>query len=415
VSYHHVPTASNHFRHKLTEQEGNLLQVGQAIQVVLDRVEQLDEEAVPVEEALGRVLVVPVRAAADVPPFPNSAMDGFAVTAGPAGRRLRIVGESRAGHPAAETVEAGTAVRISTGAAMPAGAEAVVPVEQATDEGDQVTVSAEAEPGRHVRLPGEDLRAGAVVLEAGTRLAPAELGVAVSAGVAKVTCGRRPRVIVLCTGDELREPGATLGPGEIHNSNAVALAGLATRAGADVLAALRVADSLEATRGALAAALKRADVLLLSGGISVGPHDYVKPALAELGVEERFWSVRLQPGKPTWFGQQGRKLVFGLPGNPVSALVTFTLFARPALLALQGGTDDAARGEAELGVAVPRHGREQALRVRLERREGRLIATPNGPQGSHVLSSMVGADALAMLPPGDGEAPPGFVVRLIAL
>ncbi|MCW3065211.1 MAG: molybdenum cofactor synthesis domain protein [Solirubrobacterales bacterium] len=410
-----APDGQQGNRPKTTQLTANLLQVVQATRLVLDTVEPLGTEEVPVERALGRVLTAPVRAAGDVPRFPNSAMDGFAVTAGPAGRRLRIVGESRAGHPAGETVADGTAVRISTGAAMPAGADGVVPVEEARDDGDHVTVEAPVAPGRHVRLPGEDLRAGAVVLEAGIRLAPAELGVAVSAGAATVTCGRRPRVTVLSTGDELRPPGAELGPGEIHNSNAVALAGLATVAGAEVLGAERVSDAREATRAALSAALERSDVLLLSGGVSVGPHDHVRPALAELGVEERFWGVQLQPGKPTWFGRRDARLVFGLPGNPVSALVTYTLFARPALLALQGGTDDAARGEAELAVPVRRHNREQALRVRLERRDGRLLATPNGPQGSHVLSSMVGADALAMLPPGDGEAPAGFVVPLIAL
>jgi molybdopterin molybdotransferase len=342
-------------------------------------------------------------------------MDGFAVLAGPAGRRLRIVGESRAGHPAAERVEEGTAVRISTGAAMPAGADGIAPVEVVTVDGDHVTIEADVAPGRHVRGPGEDLKAGALVLPEGTRLGPAELGVAVGAGAATVTVGTRPTVAVLCTGDELRPPGAELGPGEIHNSNAVALAGLAARAGAEVVAAERVEDTREATRAALNDALERADVLLLSGGVSVGPHDHVRPALADLGVEERFWRVNLQPGKPTWFGTREDRLVFGLPGNPVSALVTFTLFARPALLALQGGRDDADLGEAELGVPWRRHDREQALRVRLERRDGRLVAVPNGPQGSHVLSSMVGADALAIVPPGDGEAPAGFTVRLVAL
>jgi molybdopterin molybdotransferase len=378
-------------------------------------VEGLTREEVLVEDALDRVLAGPVRAAGDVPPFANSAMDGFAVVAGPAGRRLRIVGESRAGRPAAETVAEGTAVRISTGAAMPAGADGVAPVEVVTVDGDHVVIDAEVAPGKHVRGPGEDLKAGEVVLEAGTRLGPAELGVAVSAGVASVTVGARPKVVVLATGDELRPPGAELGPGEIHNSNAVALAGLAARAGAEVLASDRVADTREATREALQAALARADVLLLSGGVSVGPHDHVRPALAELGVQERFWRVNLQPGKPTWFGTNGDTLVFGLPGNPVSALVTFTLFARPALLALQGGRDDAGLGEAELAVPWRRHEREQALRVRLERRDGRLLAAPNGPQGSHVLSSMVGADALALVPPGEGEAPAGFAVRLVAL
>jgi molybdopterin molybdotransferase len=239
--------------------------------------------------------------------------------------------------------------------------------------------------------------------------------VAVAAGTATVQVARQPKVIVLCTGDELRPPGAPLAPGEIHNSNAVALAALAQQAGATVLRADRVADTRAATKEAIARALEEADVLVLSGGVSVGPHDHVKPALAALGVEERFWRVNLQPGKPTWFGAKDGKLVFGLPGNPVSALVTFILFARPALRALQGAGEDSHLGDARLGVPWRLHGRQQALRVRLERRDDGLTAVTNGPQGSHVLHSMVGADALAIIPRGEGEAPAGLRVALVAL
>src|SRR4051794_41181360 len=291
-------------------------------------------------------------------------MDGWAVTAGPAGRSLAIAGESRAGHPAAAAVEPGTAVRISTGAALPAGAEAVVRVEDAQEEHGRVRLGAEAAPGAHVRAPGEDLVPGAGVLAAGTRVGAAELAAAVAAGAATLAVAPPPEVAVLCTGDELREPGAPLGPGEIHNSNLPALAALAARAGGTVRSTGIVPDDRAATERTLEDALAASSVVVVSGGVSVGPHDHVKPALAALGVEERFWRVALQPGKPTWFGVRGDRLVFGLPGNPVSALVTFALFARPALLALQGAAEPP-EGAARLAAPVRRNaGREQAGRVR---------------------------------------------------
>jgi molybdopterin molybdotransferase len=242
------------------------------------------------------------------------------------------------------------------------------------------------------------------VLPPGTLLGPAELAVAVGAGAGAVPCARRPRVAVLATGDELRPPGAPLRPGEIHNSNATALAALARRAGAEVVTARAVADDRASTEAAFAAALAGADVVLASGGVSVGPHDHVKAALEALGVAEGFWRVALQPGGPLWFGTRGRQLVFGLPGNPVSSHVTFLLFARPALLALQGAANPLpVRAEALLDAAMRRRAtRERAIPVRLESHAGILHAVPTGTQGSHITSSLVGADALAFVPAGEG-------------
>jgi molybdopterin molybdotransferase len=365
----------------------------------------LPAEPVGVEDAAGRVLAADVTAARDVPGFDNSAMDGFAVRSGASsGTRLRVVDESRAGTPASRELGPGEAIRISTGAAIPAGADAVAPVEEVSEAGGEITLTAPIAAGRHVRRAGEDLRAGAVVLPAGTQLGAGALAVAVGAGAAAVLCTRRPRVAILCTGDELRPPGAALGRGEIHNSNAVMLATLAQQAGAVVTTAGAVGDERAAIEAAIARALGDADVVVLSGGVSVGPHDHVKPVLAALGVAERFWRVDLQPGKPTWFGTRGAQLVFGLPGNPVSSFVTFALFARPALRALQGAEPLPPRARAALAVDVPRRRRTQALRVRLDALDGTLRATPTGVQGSHVTASLLGADALAFVAPGQDVA-----------
>lgn len=383
-----------------------MLSVQAARDLVLEDVAVLPSEDVAVADALGRALAADLRAAADVPGFANSAMDGYAVPSGPAGRTMTLVGEARAGSLSTAAAGPGHAIRISTGAAMPEGADAVVPVERARESGGEVMLEAAAERGANVRLPGEDLRAGEVALSAGAALGAAELGVAVAAGAAALACVRRPRVEIVCTGDELRAPGEPLGPGEIHNSNLVTLAALARDAGAEPTGTARVGDDRAATESVLGAALRSADVLVVSGGVSVGPHDHVKPALAALGVEERFWRVALRPGKPTWFGRHGDKLVFGLPGNPVSAMVTFLLFARPALRALQGASPEATRERAVLADALPRHpAREEAVRVRLERGDGAPRARPTGPQGSHVLRSMLGADGLALVPAGAAPLP----------
>jgi molybdopterin molybdotransferase len=374
-----------------------------------------EPEAVPVEDALGRILARDLTAAGDVPPFANSAMDGYAVSPGPAGRRLPVVGESRAGHPATRALGDADAIRISTGAALPPGAAAVIRQEDAEEHGGEITLAAAVATGQNVREAGDDVRAGQLVLPAGTTLGPSELAAAVAAGSRELACSRRPRVAVLSTGDELQAPGARLGPGEIHDTASVGLAAAAREAGAAVVLAQRIADSRGATEDALDDALERAAVIVISGGVSVGPHDHVKPALAALGVEERFWGVALKPGKPTWFGCRGDRLVFGLPGNPVSAMVTFRLFVRPALRALLGTLPEPPPASARLSEPVRRERREQAVRVKLRAEEGVMLASVTGDQGSHRLSSLAGADGLALIPAGEGELAAGETVAVLLL
>jgi molybdopterin molybdotransferase len=391
-----------------------LLGVREAQARVLAAAPRLGSDHIAVSKALDRVLAEDLNAATDVPPFACSAMDGYAIEAGGAGRTLELVGESRAGSPSNHTLGVGEAIRISTGAAVPAGATAVIRQEDVTVQGGTIQTGSQTPAGANIREAGEDMRAGVTVLRAGTRIGAAELGAAVAAGAGSIAVARRPRVAVLCTGDELRAAGEPLGPGEIHNSNGPMLAALAERCGGVAELPQLLPDDRAATETGLASALRDAEVVIVAGGVSVGPHDHVKPALAHLGVAEQFWGVALQPGKPTWFGTKGEKLVFGLPGNPVSAAVTFVLFAWPAIAALQGARfDNHSPGTAALGVAVRRKAlREQALRVRLEQDAGRTVALPNGPQGSHILTSLLGADALALIPAGEGELPAGTEVEL---
>jgi molybdopterin molybdotransferase len=356
-------------------------------------------------------------------------MDGYALLAGPEAE-LEVIDEARAGHPASEAVRPGAAIRISTGALVPEGANAVVPVERTTAvtaERDSCAVDPvirakvhksrvrvpSTEVGANIRRAGEDVALGAVVLRAGTTLGAAELGVAASVGRASLRCALRPRVVVLATGDELTPPGEPLGPGRIYGSNGFALGAQVERAGATLAGRGTVPDTPDGTREAIREALEDADVVIVSGGVSVGPHDHVKDALHELGVEEHFWGVLLRPGKPTWFGTRDATLAFGLPGNPVSAMVTFQLFARPALAALQGAAPDALRATAVLAHPVARNPRrEEAVRVRLRHTDRGLEAETTGEQGSHMLTSMLGADGLAMIAPGEGELAAGERVEV---
>jgi molybdopterin molybdotransferase len=393
-----------------------LITIADARRLVLEAVRPLPSERVAVTDAVARVLAEPLLAGTDVPPFPSSAMDGYAVHAGPRGRRLAVVGESRAGTPSDRALAEGEAIRISTGAAIPAGASAVIPQEEVEVSDGAIVLGAEVPTGAHVRLAGDVMRAGTPVLPAGTTVGPAEMAAAIASGAGEVVVGERPLARIFSTGDELRPPGAQLAPGEIHNSNGPMLAALAGRCGALTDAPGLLPDDRAATEAGLKRALSGAQVVIVSGGVSVGPHDHVKPALAALGVREHWWGVALQPGKPTWFGTLDDRLVFGLPGNPVSAAVTFSLFVAPALAALQGAAAPTDLGTAVLGVAVPRNrNREQALRVRLELREDATVAIPNGPQGSHVVTSLVGADALALIAPGEGSVDAGSAVPLAPL
>jgi molybdopterin molybdotransferase len=389
----------------------DLISIDEARRRVLEAVARLGDEDVPLELALGRVLADEVTSAIDVPPFDSSGMDGYALIAGPEAE-LEVIGEARAGHPAPEALHRGSAIRISTGAVIPEGGDAVVPVERTQGGPGRIQVPAVRE-GANIRRAGEDIRAGDTVLRPGMVLGAAELGVAASVGRALLRCARRPRVAVLVTGDELSPPGEALAPGRIYSSNSYALCAQVERAGAELAGRATVPDTPEGTREAIAEALEAADVVVVSGGVSVGPHDHVKDALRDLGVEERFWGVGLRPGKPTWFGTRDGTLAFGLPGNPVSAMVTFQLFARPALAALQGAGPHAARATAVLAHPLARNKRrEEAVRVRLRHTEDGLVAETTGEQGSHMLTSMVGADGLALIAPGEGELAAGERVEV---
>ncbi|MGN6255163.1 MAG: molybdopterin molybdotransferase MoeA [Solirubrobacterales bacterium] len=377
-----------------------------AREIVLAKVVPLAGEPVALEECLGRVTAAEVRSAIAIQPFDNSAMDGYALrsadAAGP-GARLRLVAESRAGHPAEMPVGAGEAVWISTGAMVPRGADAVLPVEDAAEEDGFLVPGRAVAIGENIRRAGEDVEAGQVLLAPGCRIGAAEVAVLAAAGVAEVECAGRPRVAVLGSGDELVPPGEPLGPGQIHDSNGYALSALVREAGAEPTHLAHLPDEAAATREMIAASLD-CDGLIVAGGVSVGRHDHVKGALAGLGVEERFWRVAMRPGGPTWFGLLGREdgrptLVFGLPGNPVSALVTFHLFARPALRALQGLAPFPGRTHAALATAYRKKpGKAHYLRCRLElSEEGWRAHLTRASQGSHVLTSMLGADALAVI------------------
>jgi molybdopterin molybdotransferase len=394
-----------------------LIEIEEARRLVLERASPLPAEQVPLRDALGRVLAVEVGAADPVPGFDNSAMDGFAVRAADTASApvtLQVVDESRAGRPAERVLGAGEAIMISTGAMVPEGADSVVQVEDTSSRDASVEVGVTVEPGRNVRRAGEDVRSGESVIPPGTVLGAAELGVIASVGLGAAECTRRPRVCVLTTGDELHEPGEPLGPGGIRNSNAHSVPALAEASGAEVAWVETVADDPAATRSATQRALD-ADVVVICGGVSVGEHDHVRAALAELGVEEAFWGVALRPGKPTSFGVHGGQgaLVFGLPGNPVSAMVTFLLLARPAIDALLGADTERRRATAILDEEYAKKpGRAHAVRCRLELRDDGWHARTTGEQGSHVLTSMLGADALALIPTDSGTVPAGQRVEI---
>ena len=372
--------------------------------------------------ALGRVLREDVVTTQPVPAFDNSAMDGFAVrapdlaAAGPDNPvTLRLVGESRAGRPAGAAVGEGQAVAISTGAMMPEGADAVLRIEEAEPGDGAATVIALGAPelGGNVRHAGEDLLPGQTVLRSGTVLGPGELGVLASLGRSLIRCARRPRVSVLVTGDELLGLHEAPRAGAIRDTNGLTISSLACCGGADVVHSGRTRDDPDATREAVERALEGVDVAVVCGGVSVGVHDHVKPALVALGAEESFWGLALRPGSPAWFGTRGETLVFGLPGNPVSAMVTFVLLVGPVLRAMLGRSPEPESAEAIIDTDYEKPaGRAHAVRCTLSMRDDGLHATPTGPQGSHVLSSMLGADALAIIPSDSTGVPAGTRVTV---
>jgi molybdopterin molybdotransferase len=389
-----------------------LLTIDEALARVLEHARPLAPETVPVADADGRFLAEDARARVDLPPFDSSAMDGYAVRAADTPGTLRVIGQSAAGRPARESLQPRTAVAISTGAVVPDGADAVVPVER-TDGGSSVARVEAVSPGDNVRPRGGDTRAGEVVVEAGAAVGPAQVGALVGAGLEAVRCGARPRVAVLATGSELRRPGEALGPGQIYESNTVMLAAQLRRAGAEPQLLAAVADDEDETRAALERGLD-ADVLVTSGGVSVGPHDLVRPLLGGLGVAEVFWGVAVKPGKPVSFAVRGGTLVFGLPGNPVSSLVGFELFVRPAVLALQGAREPRPRFlPGRLAVPLRRNEtRDELVRARVS---GGGVLEPLAGQESHMIARTAAAGALVHVPRGAGELPAGADVSWLSL
>ena len=393
-----------------------LLSLAEAQARVLERVEPLAGEPVPVARAAGRVLAEDAHAVVDLPPFPSSAMDGFAVRSADTPGRLPVVGRIAAGVPAPRALESGEAMAIATGGVVPDGADSVVPIEYVVEDDNAVQIETAVGHGDNVRPRAGDVAAGEVVVARGARLLAAQIGALAAAGVDTVVCGRRPRVAVLATGTELRRPGETLGPGEVYEANAVLLASALTAAGADIDILPAVPDDDAAHRAALEVGLM-ADVLVTSGGVSVGPHDLVRGLLRELGVEEVFWGVSVKPGKPVAFGVRGGTLVFGLPGNPVSSLVGCELFVRPAVLALQGSAQPGpVYAEGRLARAVRRNSkRDEFLRARTQVSDDGVVLEPVTGQESHMIVRAAGADALVYAPRGDGQLEAGARVRYLPL
>jgi molybdopterin molybdotransferase len=399
-----------------------MLSVEEARERILGRFAPLEIETVPLTEALGRVLAGDAVAHENVPAFANSAMDGYALhSADAAGasedtpRRLRLAGEVPAGRVYAGVVQPGEVVRILTGAAMPEGADAVLQQELTRAGDGWVELLAEAPAGNNVRYPGEDVRAGDLLLPGGSELGPTEIALLAALGIHPVPVRRRPRVAILSTGDELAPLGTQPEPGQIRESNGPYLAAAVTRAGGIPVPLGIARDRAEDLRARLHQA-RDADLVLTSGGVSVGDYDLVKQILTEQG-DINFWRVRMRPGKPLAFGTLGTTPVLGLPGNPVSAAVTFELFGRPAIRTMLG-CRQVQRPVVEVVLAgpdIPRADRRHFVRARLHSRDGLLVATPTGDQGSHLISSLRGATALLVIMEGEGLVRTGEHVPALLL
>lgn len=393
-----------------------LLSLAEAQARVLERVRPLDAERVPIAEAAGRVLAEDAHALVDLPPFASSAMDGFALRSADSPGRLPVVARIAAGAPVTCALGAGEAMGIATGGVVPEGADAVIPLEYVVESDNEIEIDHTVGQGDNVRPRGGDVSEGDTVVSRGVRLTPAHVGALAASGVADVECARRPRVAILATGTELRRPGEPLGPGEVYEANGVLLAAALSPAGADVDLLPAVADDEAAHRAALERGLT-ADVLVTSGGVSVGPHDLVRGLLRELGVEEVFWGVAVKPGKPVAFGVRAQSLVFGLPGNPVSSLVSCELFVRPAVLALQGAAEPGPVYRAgTLATEVRRNAhRDEFLRARTRMTDDGVVLEAVTGQESHMIVRAAGADALLIAPRGEGTLAAGERVRYLPL
>ncbi len=398
-----------------------MIALEEAQQQILDTIRPWPAEAVALADALGRFLAVPVHSPVDLPPADNSAMDGYAVRAADLAAAsaakpvsLALAGESPAGGADPGVIAAGACARIFTGARLPRSADAVVMQEDVKlAEGDSVKIIffEPVKPWENVRLRGEDVRRGVLLAAAGERLTAQRLALLSGAGIASVQVARRPVIGLLATGDELSEPGHALQPGQIYESNRAGLAALTRQAGAVPKTYPLVPDDLQLTQGALLAAFQECDAVVTSGGASVGAMDWIKAAFEQIGGQLGFWKVEIRPGKPFAFGRREDKLLFGLPGNPVSAMVTFFLLVRPALLKWQGASElrpPVSWGKLAAPLANPGE-RRHFMRVTLGR-DGHVKSA--GSQASHMLSSLAAAEGLVDVAPGT-TLPAGALVPVM--
>ncbi len=394
----------------------NLLSLAEAQERVLASARPLAAEDVPVTESAGRFLAEDALAVVDLPPFASSAMDGFAVRSSDTPGTFPVVAWIAAGVPAPRSVEAGEAMAIATGGVVPSGADAVIPIEYVVDHDNKVEIRERVVQMANIRPQGGDVRKGQVVVARGTRLSPLHIGALRAAGIARVGCGLRPRVSVVATGTELRVPGEPLEPGQVYEANATMLAAALASAGARADVMPSIPDDAESHRRALEHALA-ADVVVTSGGVSVGPHDLVRRTLAELGVHEVFWGVAVKPGKPISFATLDATLVFGLPGNPVSSLVGCELFVLPAVRALQGASEPGPvyeRGRLATSVRRNRE-RDEFVRARRKTDDDGVVLEPIRGQESHMIARAATANSLVFVPRGDGEIEAGATVRYLLL
>ena len=402
---------------------GKMISIQEAQNMVLAECAFLPAERLPLTQVLSRVLAEDIVAGNDLPPFANSAMDGYAVRAADVVEAdvdnpvtLKVVATLPAGTVAVKPIGRGEAAKIMTGAQIPEGANAVVEVEVTEGAGNEVRILQSAKPGKNVRQAGEDVKSGDLVLAAGAVLGPAEIGLVASLGFPSVAVHRLPRVAIISTGSELVEVDQPLSPAKIRNSNSYALRAMCQQLGieADLLGIVQ--DDYESTRRLVEEGLEY-DVLLTSGGVSVGEFDFVKDVQDELGVERRLWGVNMKPGKPVAFGVRNGVLVFGLPGNPVSAMVSLELFVKPALRRLMGhrkASQPVYRATMAEDVAAS-DSRTYVVRVRAWREDEKWHASSTGPQGSGMLRSMVGANGLVLVPGGPRGVRAGEEVDFLLL
>ena len=392
----------------------------EAVRLVLKNTTHLPVVRMPLMDAQGLALAEDVLARFDSPPFDNSAVDGYAVRSvdAEAGRTFKVVDEAPAGRPAQKKVGEGEAVKIFTGGVIPEGADAVVMVENTSGWGEEFELRKAAGPGNNLRGAGEDVHLGDLMLRAGTEIGAPEIALAATQGYGELSVYPRPRVVVLSTGTELVEPGTReLAPGEIFDSNSFALLAQARETGAEARRVAAASDDADVLRNAMEEALESADVVVTSGGVSVGEKDLVKSTLLYLGVEQVFWGIKLKPGKPVFFGTRDDARFFGLPGNPVSAMVCFELFVRPALIKMMS-LKDARRPRIEVYFdedVENKFGRMHAMRVTLTRTERGWRAESVGAQGSGLVSSLTKADALALIGPESEGVRAGEPLEAIVL